>query len=75
MTKFRMNLLNQVNSLPSAQIDGIPYHVKHLRPFMILKPSSEHDSDSEESECLVKLGSTTLRKPNDSLMMDRLKIK
>ena len=75
MTKLRMDLLNQVNSLQSAQIYGIPHQVKDLRPFMVLKPSSGCDSDSEESECLVKLGSTTLRKPNASLMMDCLKRK
>ena len=50
------------NSLQSEKkrrkIDGIPYDMKYLHPFMELGPSSRDDSESEESEQWVYLGST-----------------
>ena len=52
--------------IPTSAQQTVQPVQKELHPFMWLKPSSGRDSDSEESERLVNLGSIALREPDDS---------
>lgn len=58
-----MGRITQVISLHLMRIDGVPWNMKDLRPFLGSYPSSDIDSDTEESEQFIYL---VLSLPSDS---------
>ena len=55
MTEYSTDRVTEVISLRSVKIDGVPRHVKDLRPVIQTQLSSSDKSDSEDSEHLIYL--------------------
>ena len=60
MIKYRTGRITEVISPQSVKIDGVPRHVKDLRPVIQTQLSSSDESDSEDSERLIYLNSDPL---------------
>ena len=75
-TKYSTGRVTEVISLQSLKIDGVPRHVKDLRPVMQTQLSSSDESDSEDSEHLIYLNSNLLDSDSDdsSLLTDEVSI-
>ena len=76
-TKYSTGRVTEVISLQSVKIDGMPHHVKDLRPVMQMQLSSSDKSDSEDSEHLIYLNSNPLNSDSDasSILTDEVSIK
>ena len=75
-TKNSTGCVTEVISPQSVKIDGVPHHVKDLRPVIQMQLSSSDESDSEDSECLIYLNSDLLDSDSDasSLPTDEVSI-
>ena len=49
MDKLKMGHVTEIISPQSVQVDGMLCHIKDLRPVVESKPSSDDESDSEDS--------------------------
>ena len=65
-TKYSTGPVTEVISSQSVKIDGVPCHVKDLRPVIQKQLSSSDESDSEDSECLIYLNSDPLDNDSDA---------
>ena len=65
MTKYSIGCVTEVISPQSVKIDGVPQHVKDLRPVIQMQLSSDK-SDSKDSECLIYLNSDPLNCDSDA---------
>ena len=66
MTKYGTGRVTKVISSQSVKIDGVPRHVKDLRPVIQMQLSSGDESDSEDSERLIYLNSDPLDSDSDA---------
>ena len=75
-TKYSTGRVTEVISPQSVKIDGVPRHVKDLRPVIQTQSSSSDESDSENSERLIYLNSDPLHSDSDasSLPTDEVSI-
>ena len=76
MTKYSTGRVTEVISPQSVKIDGVPCHIKDLRPVIQTQLSSSDESDSEDSEHLIYLNSDPLDSDSDasSLPTDEVSI-
>ena len=65
MDKLRMGHVTKIISSQSVQVDGVPRHVKDLQLVIGSKPSSDDESDFEDSARLVYLKSNLLSIASD----------
>ena len=65
-TKYSTGRITEVISPQSVKIDGVPRHVKELRPVIQAQFSSSDESDSEDSEHLIYLNSDLLDSDSDA---------
>ena len=65
MDKLRMGYVTKIISLQSVQVNGVSCHVKDLLPVVGSKPSSDDESESEDSTRLVYLESDPLSIASD----------
>ena len=65
-TKYITGRVTEVISPQSVKIDGVPRHVKDLRPVIQMQLSSSDESDSEDSERLIYLNSDPLDSDSDA---------
>ena len=65
-TKYSTGRVSEVISPQSVKIDGVPRHVKDLRPVIQTQLSSSDESDSEDSERLIYLNSDPLDSDSDA---------
>ena len=75
-TKYSTGRVTEVINPQSVKIDGVPHHVKDLRPVIQTQLSSSDKSDSEDSERLIYLNSDPLDSDSDasSLPTDEVSI-
>ena len=75
-TKYSTGRVNEVISPQSVKSDGVPRHVKDIRPVIQTQFSSSDESDSEDSERLIYLNSDPLDSDSDtsSLLNDEASI-
>ena len=75
-TKYSTGCITKVISPQSVKIDGVPCHVKDLRPVIWTQLSLSDESDSEDSEHLIYLNSYLLDSDSDasSLPTDKVSI-
>ena len=64
-TKYGTDHVTEVISPQFVKIDGVPRHVKDLRPVIQTQLSSSDESDSEDSERLIYLNSDPLNSDSD----------
>ena len=65
-TKYSTGRVTEVISPQSVKIDGVPRHVKDLRPVIQMQLPSSEESDSEDSELLIYLNSDPLDSDSDA---------
>ena len=65
-TKYSTGHITEVISPQSVKIDGVPQHVKYLRPVIQTQLSSSDESNSKVSECLIDLNSDSLDSDSDA---------
>ena len=75
-TKYSTGRVTEVISPQSVKIDGMPRHVKDIRPVIQTQLSSSDKSDSEDSDRLIYLNSDPLDSDSDasSLPADEVSI-
>ena len=66
MKKYGTGRVTEVISPQSVKIDGVPRHVKDLRPVIQTQLSSSDESNSEDSEHLIYLNSDPLNSDSDA---------
>ena len=65
-TKYSTGRVTEVISPQSVKIDGLPRHVKDLRPVIQMQLPSSEESDSEDTELLIYLNSDPLDSDSDA---------
>ena len=65
-TKYSTGSVTEVIRPQSVKIDGVPRHVKDLRPVIQMQLSSSDESDSGDSERLIDLNSDPLNSDSDA---------